>query len=168
MKDYILHFSGLNLGLHKFEYKISADFFNVFDNFDFQNVSISVNLILEKQERMLILNFDIKGVIVTTCDRCLDNVDFPIQGNEQLIVKFGENQNEEGDILIISEHEHQLDLSKYLYDYIILMLPIRIVHPEDENGNSKCNPEIIKKIQNPSEHQTDPRWESLKKLISEN
>lgn len=169
LKHYILHFSGLGLGLHNYQYKISNDFFAEFDNTEIGQASINVDLSLDKQERMLVLDFEIKGSINVMCDRCLDNFDFPIDGNERLIVKFGEAFEEENeDVIVLHEHEHQIDLSSYLYDFIILMLPIRMVHQEDENGNSDCNPEIIKKLKNLSEPETDPRWGSLKDLISDN
>lgn len=169
LKHYILHFSGLGLGEHNFHYHIENDFFAAFDNTDIEQASIDVELTLDKQERMLILNFEIKGSINVMCDRCLDNFDFPLNGTERLIVKFGEvfeNDNEE--VLLLPEYEHKLDISAYLYDYIILMLPIRVVHPEDENGKSNCNPEIIKKLESLSKTETDPRWGDLKDLISNN
>ncbi len=164
-----MHFSGLGLGLHNYQYKISSDFFASFGNTEIEQGTIDVELSLDKQERMMVLDFELKGSINVMCDRCLDNFDFPIDGNERLIVKFGEAFEEENeDVVVLPEHEHQIDLSSYLYEFIILLLPIRMVHPEDENGNSDCNPEIIQKIKNLSEPEPDPRWGSLKDLISDN
>lgn len=169
LKHYILHFSGLGLGFHNYQYQISNDFFEAFDNSEIEQASIIVDLSLEKQERMLIFDFEISGNINVMCDRCLDKFDYPLDISEQLIVKFGEAFDQENEeVIILPEHEHQLDLSSYLYDFIILSLPIRIVHPEDENGSSNCNPEIIEKIQKLSEPEPDPRWGSLKDLISDN
>jgi uncharacterized metal-binding protein YceD (DUF177 family) len=169
LKQYILHISGLGLGEHKYHYKIESDFFAAFENTEFEQASIDVELTLEKQERMLILNFDIKGNINVMCDRCLENFDYPLDGKERLIVKLGQAWEEENEeVLVISEYEHQLDISGYLYDFIILMLPIRKIHPEDDNGKSDCNPEMLKKIEDHTEHKPDSRWDSLKGLITDN
>lgn len=169
LKHYILQFSGLDFGTHKFHYKIDNDFFAAFDNTEIEQPSIDVALTLDKQERMMILDFEIKGSINVMCDRCLDNFDYLLDGNERLIVKFGEAwEGENEEVLLMSENEYQIDLSAYLYDYIILMLPIRMVHPEDENGNSNCNPEIIKKLNSLSEPEHNSQWDGLRDLISDN
>jgi uncharacterized metal-binding protein YceD (DUF177 family) len=47
------------------------------------------------------------------------------------------------------------------------MVPIRKVHPDDENGESTCDPEIIKRITTEEKEESegvDPRWEALKNL----
>jgi uncharacterized metal-binding protein YceD (DUF177 family) len=60
-------------------------------------------------------------------------------------------------------------MSPFLYEYIHLLLPIRRVHPEDDQGNSRCDPEIIRKLKELSEsHMPDPRWEALNQLKKKN
>ena len=83
-----------------------------------------------------------------------------------MIVKFGEKTYEETDeILIIPETDHQIDLSHYVYEYINLLLPVKRIHQEDKNGNSTCNPEVIKKLKDlENQNSTDLRWNELKKL----
>jgi uncharacterized metal-binding protein YceD (DUF177 family) len=63
---------------------------------------------------------------------------------------------------------YQIDLSIYLFEYVVLLLPIKKTHPDDENGNTTCNPDIIKRINQHSEPEPDSRWEGLKGLITEN
>ena len=87
-------------------------------------------------------------------------------GEKKLIVKFGNETYEETDeILIIPETDYQIDLYHYVYEYINLLLPVKKVHPEDSNGNSTCNAEVIKKLEElENQNPTDPRWNELKKL----
>jgi uncharacterized metal-binding protein YceD (DUF177 family) len=42
--------------------------------------------------------------------------------------------------------EHEIDLVSFFYEYIHLALPIKRIHPDDEKGNSTCNPEMIRKL----------------------
>ncbi len=169
LKQYILPFSGLSLDKHLYHFDIDGKFFAEFEYSDIEQASINVDLTLDRQERMLVLDFTIKGSVNVMCDRCLDNFDFVIDKQERLIIKLGETWGEENDdILIIPETEHQIDISLNLYEYIVLMLPIKRTHPEDENGNTKCNPEIIKKLNELSHTEPDSRWESLKGLITDN
>jgi uncharacterized protein len=67
--------------------------------------------------------------------------------------------------------EHELDMKQYFYEYILLALPIKRVHPDDKNGNSTCDPEMLKKLKEhiiSEEVESDPRWDELKKLINNN
>ena len=83
------------------------------------------------------------------------------------MLNLGEEWLEEDEnIVIIPEHEGKFDVGKYIYEFIIVMIPFKITHPEDENGNSKCNPEIIKKLNElstPGPKET--LWDGLKGLI---
>jgi hypothetical protein len=42
---------------------------------------------------------------------------------------------------------------------------VRLLHPDDENGNSTCDPEMLRLLEamTPTES-VDPRWEALRKL----
>jgi len=164
--EFVIPFSGLSIGNHQFTFKIDDKFFDNFEYSEIKKGNVNVMLRFEKQEQMLILDFDIRGAIQVICDRCLDTYDQPIAGKERLIVKFGEEAEEESDeIIIIPVGQFQLDVSQYIYEYINLLLPIRLVHPEDENGKSLCDPEVIKKLEELSvKKTTDSKWDILKNI----
>ncbi len=166
LKQFIISFRGLSIGTHHFKFDIDDRFFENYEYSEIKKGKIAVDLLLEKQQRMLILKFTIKGYVNVMCDRCLEYFNQQISGKERLIVKFGEKKYEETDeILIIPETEQRIDISHYIYEYINLLVPYRHVHPEDENGISQCNPEAIKRIEELSKHKTlDHRWDVLKKL----
>ncbi|MEI6695028.1 MAG: DUF177 domain-containing protein [Bacteroidota bacterium] len=169
LKQFILPFSGLSLDKHLYHFDIDGKFFAEYEYTEIDQASINVDLTLDKQERMLVLDFAITGSVNVMCDRCLDNFNFVIDKQERLIIKLGEKFEEvSDDIIIIPESEYQIDISAYLYEYIVLMLPIKKIHPEDENGNTQCNPEIIKKLNELSQQEPDSRWDSLKGLITDN
>jgi uncharacterized metal-binding protein YceD (DUF177 family) len=125
---------------------------------------------MEKQERMLIFDLELKGKIEASCDRCGEPFDLPVKGNEQLIVKFGDEDLQEDDMLVvIPDTSYEFDLSHYLYEMIHLLLPAKRIHGEDENGNSLCDPEMLKHIDEyEEEEKTDPRWDALRKLKDNN
>ena len=166
LKKYIIQFGGLSIGNHNFEFHVDDAFFENFEYSEIKKGNIIVNISLEKQETMLMLSFNIYGKVNIICDRCSDFFDIPISTNEQLIIKFGDEDFEEtDDILVIPFSEHKIDLSHLIYEYINLSLPIKRVHPDDKQGNPTCNPEIIKIMEELSEKEsTDHRWDVLKKL----
>jgi uncharacterized protein len=171
MKQFVIPFSGLKAGNYQYSFDIEREFF---DHFEFEEINegrINVVVDLERKQRMLLFQFSLSGTLRVACDRCLDEFDMPVEGEERLIVKFGDESLEEADdIVIIREEDHQIDLGQYIYEYIKLLIPIKKVHPEDADGNSLCNPEFMKYISHSLEEEdkTDPRWDALRKLKKNN
>lgn len=131
-------------------------------------------VVLTKNPDMMELRLDIMGSVEVPCDRCLESFDQPVQIAETLFVKFaGESIEQMEDLLILSEKEHELDISGYIYEYIILHLPYQRIHPDDSHGRSMCNKEMIKHLEEYlTDHETkehsDPRWEKLRSLLNNN
>jgi len=165
-EQYQIEFSGLKPGTHTFDFHVGKLFFDRVADTEISDGSVSVSLTMAKEERMMDLHFAIKGTVKVSCDRCNELMDVEVSGNERLIVKFGDRYFEESeDVQIIPETAHQFDLSPFIYEYIHLLVPIRRVHPEDEEGNSQCDPEMLEKLNElNTHHTTDPRWDALKQL----
>jgi len=166
LKDFFIPYKGLSIGIHKYNFIVNDKFFEEIEYSEFSKGSLMADLNLEKQERMIILHFSIKGSVEVQCDRCLEVMDFPVDIVETLYVKFGDNKEDETDeILILPESEYQIDISRLINEYITLAMPIRHVHGDDENGVSLCNADALKKLEELSErHTIDPRWEKLKNI----
>ena len=162
LKEYVIPFVGLKEGEHDYAFDIDAKFFESFDNSEIIKADVHVDILLEKQERMLIFNFKTNGNIVIPCDRCLADLVAPVKGDDRLIVKFGQEYEEESDeVIVIPEKESHIDLSNFIYEFIMLKLPIQRVHPE---GEGLCDEEVIEKLDEHKEAEIDPRWEALKQL----
>ncbi|MEA5108957.1 hypothetical protein SDC9_24918 [bioreactor metagenome] len=166
LKQFVIPFVGLNAGNHRFNYVIDDKFFGSFDYGEIREASVQVDLEMNKMDRMLVLNFQMKGTIRVTCSRCLDEFDLPVGGKEEYFIRFGQAYSEEDDnVLIIPENETHIDISSLIFDYLHLMVPYRVVHPENEEGESTCNPEILKRLNELSSHgEPDSPWDKLKDL----
>ncbi len=166
LRQFVIPFIGLTTGNHQFEFEIDDKFFASFEYSEIKQAWVSVSLDLERQERMLVLNFLLSGTIRVTCDRCLDEFDLPVKSAEEFFIKFGPEHKEESDnVLIIAENETHIDLAPLLYDYLSLLVPFRVVHPDNDKGESLCDPEVLKRIEQLSVHkEKDPRWDALKDL----
>jgi uncharacterized metal-binding protein YceD (DUF177 family) len=172
-RDYIIQFAGLGLGKHDYEFEVKDEFFDDLDYSEIKQGSVAVKLELLKQSQMMVLEFNIGGTVKAECDLCTGEFDLGIDGQYRLIVKVGghETGDEDDDIITIAANEHELDISQYIYEYIILSLPIKRVHPADDKGNSTCDKEVLKKLENflveeekEEEEKTDPRWNGLKNI----
>ena len=165
LAHFIIPFSGLKAGNYNFTFEIDDKFFEHFEYSEIKKGKLHINCLLDKQVRMMVLYFDITGTVRVTCDRCAEEFDQPVEGKQKLIVKFGADHTEESeDILVITEKENELDVSQILYEYVHLLLPFKKIHGTDENGNSLCDPEVIRFITHTEDHPVDPRWEVLQRL----
>ena len=171
LKAYNIALKGLGTGEHSFDYQVERKFFEYFDGGIAEDGDVSVVLKLEKQSSLIVLRFHVEGTVKIQCDRCLDLFDQPIESENTVYIKYGEEKYEEGDDVVwVAPDESHINVAKLIYDFIILSIPIKHVHSDDENGNSLCNPEMLKKLAQMSvkvekEKPADSRWDELKKLL---
>jgi len=165
-RQFLISFGGLKLGNHQLDFEIDSRFFEEFEYSEYKTGSLKVVMGMEKQQRMLILDFSVLGSVEVICDRCLDPFPPEINGKHKLFVKFGSDSHKKNnDVIVIPENETRFDVGHYIYEYIVLSVPIRHVHPENEDGISGCDPEVLKKMEEIKvTEKADPRWDALKKL----
>jgi uncharacterized metal-binding protein YceD (DUF177 family) len=164
LSDYIVKFEGLKQGTHYFEFDVDAKFFEEFDCTEFDDANFKVDLEFIKQSTMMLLNFDFSGSIKVPCDRCLDEVEIDVDGEEKLIVKFGDELYQETEeILILPDNAHEINVAANIYEYLMVNMPQKRVHFE-----GLCNQAVIdelEKIEEKEENdEIDPRWSGLKDI----
>ncbi|HUW07109.1 MAG TPA: DUF177 domain-containing protein [Williamwhitmania sp.] len=148
--DFTIPFKGLKQGKHELEFEISDRFFSEFDGSEVTKGNLMANVLLDKNSTFLKLDVHISGNAEVVCDRCLDTFYIPVEYTGNLFVKFSEREayeDSDDDVLFLPPSESELDLKQYLFDWICLSLPVRRVHPDDKNGKSLCNPEMIEKLE---------------------
>ncbi|WP_298532073.1 DUF177 domain-containing protein [uncultured Algibacter sp.] len=175
LKEFTIPFVGLKIGKHHFEYKVEQTFFEHFEYEDFNDAAINVNVVLEKKTTLLELHFEISGWVNVNCDLTNEPYNQTIENEFDLVVKFGDDYNDEHiDILIIPHGTYEINIQQYIYELAILAVPIKRVHPGVEDGT--LDSEILKKLEELSpklkenkeeEEDIDPRWNTLKKLLTD-
>ena len=150
------------------ELSLENDFFKALDGAEVKQGSLHVSVSIRKASGFFELLFHTKGYVVIPCDRCLDDMEQPVETDNRLIVKFGSSYSEEDDIIVVPEDEGILDTSWIIYEFVALVIPIRHVH-----APGKCNPAMTKALEElsadrssdeESDQEIDPRWEKLKNL----
>ena len=173
LKPYAIPFTGLKLGKHQYQFEVNDAFFNEFEYSLVKNGNLSCQVELDKQETMLILQFNITGNIALPCDRCLADFKYPVNVTERQIVKFGDEDEEvldDDDILVIGRHEFEINVAGLIYEYINVSVPFISVCTDDGAGEF-CDKEMLDRLAklasgNEEEKITeaDPRWDALKNL----
>ncbi len=147
--EYIIPFSSYSNGLHEFEFELVDAFFDHFPESEIQKADVLVNVEMVKQERQLEFNFILDGYVNLPCDRCLEEYEQPVSGEFNLYGKFGHgNNDDEFDVVWLPQEAYQIDLSQYLYEYVVLSLPMRKVHPDSAEGKPGCDPEMLGLLRN--------------------
>jgi uncharacterized metal-binding protein YceD (DUF177 family) len=168
LSEYNIKFEGLKQGTHFFEFDVDNMFFEEFDCFDYKDSGIAVGLEFEKQSTIMVLTFDFFGTVTVPCDRCLDDVEVEISGEEKLVVKFGNEEYDDTDeILMLPIHEYELNVAKYIYEFINVNIPQKKAHDV-----GLCDQGVIDKLEEvapaineiENEIDVDPRWASLQDI----
>ena len=169
---YAVRISGLGEGDHDFSFELDRQFFALFEHPEIENGNVHAEVTLERKTGVFSLHFSLKGKVEVVCDRCLEKFMTGISTSQSVFVKTGEIPGEiEDDVLMIGRDDHEIEVGQYLFEFIILALPYQKVHPEDSQGHSTCDPEMLKQLdahrnKEPDQNEkSDPRWDALKGII---
>jgi uncharacterized metal-binding protein YceD (DUF177 family) len=120
------------------------------------------------------LVFEVKGDVEVRCDVSNKAFTMPIDNKLDLIVKFGDERNDDNeDILILPHGEFELSVAQYLFETTVLAIPLKKVDPDlEKSAEGRAMLEALEKLspsseeQNKEETETDPRWDKLKGLLN--
>ena len=150
------------------EFNLDNDYFEALDGAELKKGSLHVSVSIRKATGFFELQLHSTGNIIIPCDRCLDDMEQPVETDNRLVVKLGSEYSEEDDIIVVPEDEGILDIAWFIYEFVMLAIPIRHVH-----APGKCNPAMTQALEELSADRSsdeessqaiDPRWEKLLKL----
>jgi len=151
------------------EFNLDDSFFAALEGSQLEHGSLHVSVSIRKMTGFFEFAFHTQGSVTVSCDRCLDDMEQPIDADNRLTVKLGDHYSEDDDAVTIDENEGILDMSWLIYEFIMLAIPIKHVH-----APGKCNSAMTQKLEELSgavrsseeedEAAIDPRWEALLKV----
>lgn len=172
--NYSIPLSGLKDGGHLYDFKIDDKFFDQFEESEIKRAELVARVNLTKRPGHLELKVELRGSVKIRCDRCLGDFDYDVNSLNVLYIKYGDRYEEVDDqVIIIPAGVSQFDLTQFIYEFAHLAIPLKRTHPDDKNGFSGCNREMLDKLANHTagqpaeqkeEENNDPRWEKLNKL----
>ena len=160
---------GMTASTATLEMDIDNDFFALIDAPEVQKGKADVDVTVTKKSGTFLLDFAISGHVIVTCDRCLDEMELPIETTGSLSVKLGDDFGEEGDTVIVPERDGFINVAWYIYEFVALAIPLKHVH-----APGKCNREMVDKLRKHTAREeddetgsgeTDPRWDALKEIM---
>ena len=171
LRRFTIPIMGLGEGQHQFDFLINDEFFSHFEKSPIQRGSFDVKFIIDKRVDMLLLTFDFKGSMKTKCDRCLAPINLPIIATEDLIVKYADEAVEEEEVVYIERGVSELNVAKFIYEYICLAKPVTHIYNCEDEPENVCDLETLDYLENASNREDTPSsspWDELKKLKNNN
>lgn len=179
LRDYEIGIAKLSNKQHLYEFELDDSFFDLF----VKDIILGGNLVaqveLDKTESLLTFRMDIKGHVRLTCDRSLDEFDYPVDVQATFRVKYGEENAElDDDLWQITPNTQGINIAQHLYDYIGLAVPMKKLHPrfladadeEDDNDqdiliySSRNQATEGEDGEDDDDDEVDPRWDALRNL----
>ncbi|NLO69964.1 MAG: DUF177 domain-containing protein [Porphyromonadaceae bacterium] len=186
--QYNIPLRGLATESQTYDFVLDNSYFQKIDSPEVQHGNVKCTITVKKKTNLFELSFNVDGIIRIPCDRCLDEMDQVIRYKDKLQVKLGEKFAEEGDIVIIPESEGEINVAWFMYELIVLNIPLKHVHAPGE-----CNKTMVGKLKKHITRQksddddisdldfddtdddvetdevpTDPRWDGLQNIFENN
>lgn len=168
-REYEIAWQGLKPGPHTYVYDIDDRFMQEREvDETFKNWQARITLTFDKHENFFMLHFDIDGTVTIPCDRCGDDFPLRLWDEFDLIIKLTgddvEKIEDEDDVIFIPRSETVIDISKWLYEFLTLSIPLQHIHPDKADGTSDCNPQALNLLNQLTEHgdaEINPLWKGL-------
>jgi uncharacterized metal-binding protein YceD (DUF177 family) len=171
---YEIAFVGLKHGEHEFNYELGDKFFIEKGAEDIENMRATVKLLLEKNRDFMLLKIQTGGNAQVNCDRCGNVLQVSLWDEFNMVIKLIENpeemneQEQDADVFYIARSESHLDVSDWLYEFVLLSIPTQHVCGDDEKGESLCNKDVLKKLEEmrliAEEQKENSIWKGLEKF----
>lgn len=164
--------TGLKEGSHSYRFSIESDFFALFEGSEIAGGELAVEVNLVKRSSHLELLLSLAGNVQLLCDRCLEPFTYRLEAQNRIYARFGDHYEEVDDeVIMIPWGDGHFSLDQLIYEFAHLALPIRRNHPEESDGESGCDPEMLARISGVAdqedqniESESNPVWKGLEGL----
>ncbi len=147
LKHYTIPIQGLGNGIHNFDFDINESFFAHFEHSPVQTSDLKVQIVLTKKPGVTSIVFNVKGTILTPCDRCLTDIHLPIEGSFPMLIKDAEELSEDIDVIYVNSSQKKLEVAQYLYEFSLLSIPIIKAYDCDEDTPRPCDDTTLDKLE---------------------
>lgn len=190
--EYQLPLQSLPQGEHHYSYHLGKTFFDNMESADVRDANIEVALTVVYKGDVYDLTMHLTGTLTVLCDRCLDDMELPVDTTYHIMVKYGDTYRDDSDDMLEIPHgDAGLNIAYMLFDTASLAIPIKHVHPlgkcnrqmsaalrrhsarpignDEDNGLEQQLVDEMEQMEATDSDDistpTDPRWDALKGLV---
>lgn len=151
-RSFEIAFVGLKPGIHQFDFEVDDLFFSHYGTHDFETCAAKVKVQLDKKPGFFLLHFDIDGWVQTGCDKCGNSLRLQLWEEFKMMVKMVDDpelmnqQGEDPDVFYISRGESHLHMADWIYEFVMLSIPMQRRCSEQDMGGDQCNKDVLAKL----------------------
>lgn len=188
--EYAIPLKSLQKGEHVFTFHLGKRFFDDMESADIRDANVEAVVTVNYANDAYAINFDVKGEVTVQCDRCLEEMQWPVEATYHITVQYGDAYRDDSDELLeIPSSVNDLNVAYMLYDTVSLAVPMKHVHPM-----GKCNRQMSAMLRKhraqsaddpdaelentllesldsdsgvPANAPVDPRWEALRDIAAD-
>lgn len=169
-------------GQHEVVFDITDAFFQqVEGNELLERGTLTTRVKIDKGTNLMELTFHTLGSVELTCDRSLEVFEHPLDISNKMLYKYGtEVQEIDENVMMITRDTPSINVAQLIYEFILLSLPLKKIHPAHRNALDKEGDDIdggyvyLDELKAETEDESadteekntaiDPRWAQLAKL----
>lgn len=184
LDTYKIDLKNMRTDSETFQYVADDAFFKAIQGDAVKGGQVNVGLTVRKTAGAFRFLFRLEGTVTITCDRCLDDMELPVDTECELRFKLGDEYADEGDVITIPYEDGIADVAWNIYEFIALEIPLQHVHEDGECnkkmmetlnrynaaacGNTEAETESETGEEAGGQRPIDPRWNELKKILDNN
>lgn len=171
-------FVGLKPGLHEFVYELDEKFFIEKEVKEISNPKATIKMSLEKNTGFMLLKFEVGGNVDVNCDRCGNSLTLDLWDEFKMIVKLVDDaklmneQEEDPDVFYLSRNESHLNVGDWIYEFVLLSIPLQRMCSPEKMGGPQCNIEVLNKLKEmevkASSNPANSIWKGLDQFKNKN
>lgn len=185
--EYSIPLKALPKGTHDFSFHLGEKFFADMESTDIRDADVTASVTVKYDGEVYDLTFHVTGEVTVLCDRCLDEMQLPIDAGYHIMVKYGDAFRDDSDELLeIPGSTNDLNVAYMIYDTVSLAVPIKHVHPmgkcnrqmsailrkhratDANDPDAELENDLIDEMESaPSEAPADPRWNALRDIATD-
>lgn len=166
LNNFSIPVKGLKDGMHLFEFELDDMFFPEFEGSPIQDGQLTAKVGFDKRPDMFVLDVAIEGTIQTECDRCVEDIAFPVEGQHQQIIKLSDHSAETIDeVVYLPVDTAEINIARFIYEFVVLSIPM--VKTCDAVPGKSCYEEVLRKLdgdRSAEQAGNNPIWAALNKL----
>jgi len=165
-----MRFSIANLsdGHHDYSLMSDPEAIGLAENFD---TTVQVHLTLEKAGRQYFLKARINTKARFQCDRCLEELTRELENSYRMFYVLSDAESlkhKAEEVTVIAPDTTSIDISEDVRQYLLLAVPLKVICRDKCRGLCpQCGENLNHGQCSCSRDVTDPRWDTLKKLLKD-
>ena len=130
---------------------LDDDFFQSLDQDEITGGDVDVVLqVKQGAGEVLHFNYKMHGNARVLCDRCLDEVELPVDFSDTIDIAHGDPDDDNGEAIIIPFSQMTYDIAWDMFELIDVHFPLQRIHPEGQ-----CNPDMVSRFSTEEDSEND-------------